>query len=77
MKGNIEPRGVIATVSTPFLENGSIDYESLEREYQWGVDAGLTGFLVPAGASEIKYLTKEEQVSRSLRLKRFVGISCF
>ena len=34
MKGTIEPRGVIATVSTPFLEDGKIDYESLERVYQ-------------------------------------------
>lgn len=31
MKGTYEPRGVIATVSTPFLENGKIDYESLEE----------------------------------------------
>ena len=70
MKGTIEPRGVIATVSTPFLEDGKIDYESLEREYQWGVEAGLTGFLVPAGASEIKYLTHEEQVSLFTTAKR-------
>lgn len=77
MKGNIEPRGVIATVSTPFLENGSIDYESLEREYQWGVDAGLTGFLVPAGASEIKYLTKEEQVSLFTTAKKICGDKLF
>ena len=77
MKGTIEPRGIIATVSTPFLENGQIDYESLEREYQWGLEAGITGFLVPAGASEIKYLSSEEQVSLFTTAKKVCGDKLF
>ena len=77
MKGNKEPRGVIATVITPFDEKGNIDYESLEREFQWGVDAGLTGFLVPCGASEIKYLTPDEQVSLFTTARKICGDKLF
>ncbi|MBU5625531.1 dihydrodipicolinate synthase family protein [Oscillibacter sp. MSJ-2] len=77
MKGKTEPRGVIATVITPFDEAGNIDYESLEREFQWGLDAGLTGFLVPCGASEIKYLTLEEQISLFTTAKKICGDQLF
>ena len=77
MKGTINPKGVIATVITPFDEKGNIDYESLEREFQWGVDAGLTGFLVPCGASEIKYLTPEEQVSLFTTARKICGDKLF
>jgi dihydrodipicolinate synthase/N-acetylneuraminate lyase len=77
MKGKTILRGVIATVITPFDENGKIDYESLEREFQWGVDAGIAGFLVPCGASEIKYLTPDEQVSLFTTAKKICGDKLF
>lgn len=77
MRGSIEPRGIISTVITPFDENGKIDYEDLEREFQWGLDVGITGFLVPCGASEIKYLTNEEQVSLFTTAKKICGDKLF
>ena len=77
MKGKIEPRGIISTVITPFYEDGKIDYESLEREFQWGLDAGITGFLVPCGASELKYLTLEEQISLFTTAKKICGDKLF
>lgn len=77
MKGTKRPRGVIATVITPFDEQGNVDYESLKREYQWGLDSGLTGFLVPAGASELKYLSEEEKKSLFTTAKKVVGDKMF
>lgn len=56
-------KGVIATVITPFTEDGKIDHKSLERQIEFGLESGLAGFLVPCGASEIKYLDHDEQVS--------------
>lgn len=77
MKGTVQLKGVIATVICPFHEDGSIDYRSLEREYEWGLNAGIAGFLVPSGASELSYLNEEEQLSLFTTAKKVVGEKMF
>lgn len=77
MKGTVQPRGIIATVITPFDAEGNVDFQSLEREYQWGLDTGIAGFLVPSGASELKYLSEEEQTKLFLTARKIVGNKMF
>lgn len=77
MKGNTTLQGVVATVITPFDEKGNIDWHSLEREFQWGVDAGLAGFLVPCGASEMAFLSEEEQTNLFLTAQKIAGDKLF
>ena len=77
MKGTRQLKGVVATVITPFDEHGNVDYKSLEREIQWGLDAGLAGFLVPSGASELKFLSEEEQTNLFVTAKKIVGDKMF
>lgn len=77
MKGTVQPRGIIATVITPFDEHGNVDVQSLEREYQWGLDVGIAGFLVPSGASELKYLSDEEQTLLFSTAKKIVWDKMF
>ncbi len=54
-------KGLVTTVITPFKEDGSVDYASLQREIAAACNAGAAGFLVPCIASEIPLLTFEEK----------------
>jgi len=53
--------GIVTVLSTPFAEDGKPDLEGLERHVQYAVCAGVNGFLVPAMASEVGYLTRDER----------------
>ena len=33
-------QGVLPILHTPFADNGSIDWQGLEREVDWGYDVG-------------------------------------
>jgi 2-keto-3-deoxy-L-arabinonate dehydratase len=54
-------RGCIPILCTPFLEDGSIDLESLEREIDWVIAEGATGVAALALASEGYKLTEPER----------------
>ena len=54
-------KGQIATFTTPFTSTGAIDYPSVEKETIAAIKAGVSGFIVPAHASEVEVLSNEEQ----------------
>lgn len=55
------PNGIISVVQTPFLPDRTIDFDSLQRLIVDALDAQVDGFLVPAVASEVQWLTDEER----------------
>jgi 4-hydroxy-tetrahydrodipicolinate synthase len=61
-----ELRGCIPILCTPFLVDGSIDFESLEQQVDWVIAEGASGVATLALASEGYKLTEAErdEVSR-------------
>src|SRR5829696_1020969 len=53
--------GCIPILCTPFLDDGSVDLESLEREIDWVIAEGATGVAALALASEGYKLTEPER----------------
>ncbi len=62
-------KGIISVLQTPFEKNGAMDLQSLVNLIEDAIRAGVDGFLVPAVASEVEFLSKQERV----RLARFVS----
>ncbi len=54
-------RGIFVIVVTPFLENYELDEASLRREVNFCIDAGATGLVGPANASEFPTLSDDER----------------
>ena len=53
--------GIIASLNTPFAEDGSVDFESLARLIEHLVEAGATGCLANAVAAEVEALSTGER----------------
>jgi len=53
--------GVVTVLNTPFALDGTLDLAGLTRHVQYAIAAGVNGFLVPAMASEVGYLTRNER----------------
>ncbi len=53
-------RGVLSVFQTPFLENESIDFDTLAAEIEWIYDCGADG-IVMAMVSEVLRLSTEER----------------
>ncbi len=66
MNNKFEPvkdlRGIISVLNTPFTENDNLDIPSLQKNIRLAIKAGVTGFLIPAMASEAKNLSEEEKL---------------
>lgn len=60
------PRGIIPSMNTPFLADGSIDFDSICRSVDAVLAAGVSGLLVLAVAGETASLSTDEkqQVAR-------------
>ncbi len=56
-----ELRGCIPILCTPFHDDGSVDYASLEREIDWVIAEGASGVATLALASEGYKLTESER----------------
>ena len=54
-------RGVFQILHTPFLENGDIDWPSLNRQVEFCLRVGVHGLVVPANASEFYTLNDQER----------------
>jgi len=65
-------RGVFTVLSTPFNENDSIDYETLEREINWLIEQGVDGFVL-AMVSEVLRLSAEERKELTKQVCLFSG----
>ena len=58
-----KPRGIVSVVQTPLDANNEIDLPSLARLIDDAIDSGVNGFLAPAVASEVAYLSDAERVA--------------
>jgi dihydrodipicolinate synthase/N-acetylneuraminate lyase len=61
--------GIVTVLNTPFTDDDRIDTDSLAANVQLALDAGVTGFLVPAMAAEVGKLSEHE---RALMVKTTV-----
>lgn len=61
MTGMESLRGCFPILCTPFLDDGSLDLESLEREVDWVIGEGASGVVALAIASEGYKLTEAER----------------
>lgn len=55
------PRGIVTVLNTPFTVDNDIDLSGLAANVRYAVNAGVAGFLVPAMASEVDWLTPQEK----------------
>lgn len=55
------PRGIIPSMNTPFLEDGSIDVDGIRRSIDAVVTAGVSGMLILAVAGETASLSMAEK----------------
>ena len=62
---NLDPlvslRGIVTVLNTPFDAEGGVDAPALTRHVAYALDAGVSGFLVPAMASEVGRLSPGER----------------
>ncbi len=54
-------RGPFPIMSTPYLEDGAVDYETLAREAQWTADCGCPGVIWCQSNDAIDLLTRDEK----------------
>lgn len=59
----LELRGIVTVLNTPFAINNTIDAEALRKHVRVALRAGVSGFLVPAMASEVNQLSRDERMS--------------
>ena len=64
----LEP-GIISVLQTPFKPSGEVDHDSLCRLIEDAIRCGVAGFLAPAVASEVGYLSPDERE----RIVRIIG----
>jgi 4-hydroxy-tetrahydrodipicolinate synthase len=60
-KSLLEMQGIITVLNTPFGDDDAVDLSSLRRNVRYALDSGVAGFLVPAMASEVNKLSREER----------------
>jgi len=61
---------------TPFNDDGSIDYEGLEKNVQFQVDQGITGILAVGTTGESPTLSNQEHIEVIAKAKKFAGEKC-
>ncbi|MCC5930467.1 MAG: dihydrodipicolinate synthase family protein [Cyclobacteriaceae bacterium] len=66
-------KGIVTVLNTPFDQNNALDIRSLERNVLYALDAGVSGFLVPAMASEVYKLSFEERMEMVSTVKNLIG----
>lgn len=54
--------GIVTVLNTPFKTDLSIDFNALQANVGYALEAGVAGFLVPAMASEVYKLTESERI---------------
>ena len=63
MKTETSWRGIFVILVSPFLEDASLDEESLRRQVAFCVEAGVQGLVGPANASEFATMSDAEKKS--------------
>lgn len=54
--------GIVTVLNTPFTRDDRIDRKSLRKNVKRALEAGVSGFLLPAMASEVYKLSHEERL---------------
>jgi 4-hydroxy-tetrahydrodipicolinate synthase len=54
--------GIVTVLNTPFTNENNIDFEALKKNVSVALSAGVSGFLVPAMASEVSKLAETERL---------------
>ena len=55
-------RGALMILSTPYTNEGSVDYEDLAKEVAFCAKCGVQGVVWPQNSSEQRYLSDEERI---------------
>ena len=55
------PRGIVSILQTPFTTAGAVDADSLGSLIEHALRSGVSGFLAPAVASEVEFLSRTER----------------
>lgn len=55
-------RGAYPILTTPYLDDGSVDYDSLVKEAEWVDAAGVDGIIWPQSDDSVDLLTTEEKM---------------
>ena len=61
VRPNLELKGIVSVVQTPFTEAGYIDFDSLHFLVEDAIAAGVDGLLAPVVASEVAFLSPSER----------------
>jgi 4-hydroxy-2-oxoglutarate aldolase len=59
---NEKLKGIIAPITTPFLETGEVNYEGLKSNVQFYAKSGINGYLALGSNGENKSLTNDEKI---------------
>jgi dihydrodipicolinate synthase/N-acetylneuraminate lyase len=62
MKQLFPLQGIVTVLNTPFKTDNTIDFSALRKNVEYALNAGVSGFLVPAMASEVYKLTEIERL---------------
>jgi len=54
--------GIVTVLNTPFTSENTIAYDALQLNVDEALKAGVSGFLIPAMASEVQKLSTEEKI---------------
>jgi len=65
--------GVWPTMITPFNEDGSIDYATLEKQIDWYIRGGVAGLFAVCQSSEMFFLSLKERLALSRVCVKFSG----
>ena len=77
-------RGAYPILTTPYLEDGAVDYDSLVNEAKWVDAAGVDGIIWPQSDDSIDLLTTDEKMrgmsalaeaSRGFRARLCIGVN--
>ena len=66
-------RGVFPAITTPFLDNFSIDHARLAKHVNWLIDNGCRGIVALGSLGEASTLTADEKISILETCKRALG----
>ncbi len=65
--------GIVTVLNTPFTKGDKVDLGALARNVSVALEAGVSGFLVPAMASEVKKLSHAEKLSMVAKVLEVVA----
>lgn len=61
MKELLNLRGIVTVINTPFTNQDTIDILGLQKNIEYAIKSGVSGFLIPGMASEVSKLSIKEQ----------------